>query len=995
MNQALDNFEIWVCKLFFEFVNWCNKIAFDYFAIINVLLIGIGLITFINIAVMIFKSKNKKISLFKIDKFIILKNNLVVDTLKIAIVIIAIITISSFIDFYKFKVIGIFFNQYITSTILFCIIWYIGRYKILNKFRNKYSNSEFDYLEMIHNYLLFLLFFSSLFGIKYIIVNILGIYIITEIIHYLNISNEFNIKDNEESLLYEVRKGQLIDFHNILNKKMDDNYAVALNGEWGSGKTVFLKEYMKKYDSENFYIYIKPLITDSIESLIGQISSQLTNILCENEFNLNRKKLIKKYFNEIVKILGEKSKFSFNGLFEFDNYEDTYIDLKNKIQKNIDELKKVTEKKIIFIVDDFDRINEDNQETILDFIKEIVDFNNTITVFAFDWKKINGNKKINHEYLEKFVSYEIYLARISYKDILDEYGKNKIFNNLKEDSFIYNIAVEVEKIIYDEYSRLNKVKNEIADELKVLSKKPNDVKEDDYKSIINLQYKYMLKLIYNLNNSRRVITFLENINNTIKNLENKKYNTLEEEKISKLEISNLIYIMNFLKVFDNDIFMEIIEYESIEKYQDKLDSHSTRNSLTNLVRHMNNEKIVPINYDEESIAREGKMLYIKEVMTQKTKNFLNSSEIEIIKREKSKIFRDLFIDYNLIDNELNFSSKSEDRIKKLDELSNDININLLESDEHIFEQLQMYMKDILYEYKSNVIEKRLRLFLEYCVGKLINTNKLTVIDYLGLLESRNTYNAQKYIYLFERIFFENIDMDYKISKSYEKEISLRIYFIDELIRTDYIDVILNWVEAIVNKNMNLKEKTNYLLSAGSKNDFLYRINCILKDIDLSEINNLQGLHELLKNQTEIILKDKELVVLDVEKLNLLLEQFIKQESELENFKNRLKELCSKNYEERDIYTINYDDLIKYIINYEIPKNDNDIRKFYYSILKLREWEYQNLNNISTDNYSALIKNCVKIFELIKENELFNNWEKVKLSVNIQWLIDNYRKEESE
>lgn len=997
MNQKLDNFEIWICTSLLDFVNWCNEIAYDYFAIINIVVLIVGIFTFAKIMKIIFKSK--KTNLFKIDKFIVLKNNLAVDTLKIAIIIIATMTIASFIDFYKFKVIGMFFNQYLLITILFCIIWYIGKYKISHKFRNKYSNSESDYLELIHNYLLFLLLFSSLFGVKYIIINIIGTYIITEIIHCLNISNELGIKNKEESHLYDVRKGQLIDFHNILNKKIDDNYAVALNGEWGSGKTLFLKEYMKKYDNENFYIYIKPLITDSIESLIGQISSQLTNILYANGFNLNGKKLIKKYFNEIVKILGEKSKFSFNSIFEFGNYEDTYIDLKNKIQKNIDELKKVTEKKIIFIVDDFDRINEDNQETILDFIKEIVDFNNTITIFAFDYKKINKNDKINHEYLEKFVSEERYLAQISYKEILD-YHIKEIFYEINENSIIYDIASEIKEIIYSEYNRFNKVKKEIIEEISFQNKKPEDTTEIDYNKIVTSQNKYWSKLLNKLDNSRRVISFVNNVNNVLKILERKKsYYNINKEVIYKLNLSKLIYIINFIKIFDNDTFIEVIKYGGIEEYIEQLNLHRKRAFKDLFINNTDNKKQMKF-YDEESINLEAKKKYINSIVDNTLEVSLYNQESEIIRREKFKIIRDLFIDYNLENSGIDFDSENKKLVEKIDELKSDTNALIFNENSNIDEQMNAYIRAILDSYEDERIKERLEKFTEYCI-KLINTRKELVFNsYVMMISNRRHYGINEYIVIFIEAILKYLDNEYEMSKTDKNNILQYIEEALEYIANKYFSIFGFYLEIITNGKLKYTSINEQLYKFTDCNNLLSIINSLLKENCMEIVENYRELYKYF-NKKVLEKNNKKINIICIDELNAKFKEFLNQKDKIEELSKLLEPKIKVDYSKIDIKQIKFEEIIDFIqaIKEKITEDklkqftkeywDNFSRSIYY----IKEHWNSEMSTIESKNANEIIDTCIFLFNYIKENKIYDDMHIIELSLNMQWLIDNYKQEE--
>lgn len=983
MNEVFDKFEKMLCNLFYRCLDFSNFIVFKYFRIIEMIFIIIALI----ISFFIYE-KNRERKIYNKEYLLY---HLKINGIKSIIIITTSVIIANFINLYRYKVISYFFNKYMLMTILLAFTYYLIKYRPFKNSDDRLYNSEILYCKFINSYNYFILIFSSLFGTRYILMNLIGVFIVEEWIFYLQLIKDKSEDENSSEKLYKVREKQLLDFENILNKKTDENYAVALNGEWGSGKTTFLTTYMKRNKNDKFFIYIKPMVTDNMLSLLQQISGQLNNIMVTNGFDVGINKVIKSYYDAILKVIGEESKFSFNELLNIDKHKDTYLDLKEQLQNNINELYVKTQKKIIFIVDDFDRISEDKQETILDFIKEIINFKNTITVFAFDYKKVNRNKKINHEYLEKFVSYEVDLVKVNINEIINNNIEN-IGNKLKiNNKNMLNICEDMRKIIVTEFHRFEIIQNEINEpHVKI----PEDVKEEDYKKIIEMEKEKWSDLIKRTKNSRRMKQFFDNINLTLDVLNRKDY-IFNETDLGMLNLSDILFVMNFLKVFDKDIFLKIIEFRSIDDYiifwKEKCSFYDN-----NYIYKIMNKEPVKKDYDEESIHAEVEKWYIENI-TQNVFKPLNSNiNSEALKAAKVRIINDLFIDYNVDDKKIKICTLNEELLIKIDKAMDNENEILFDENIDILEQLRKYEGAIFSSSDISRTKERIKFFGKKN-AKLFIEGKISILNCFSYFIQSKSID---YVILYCKILVDNLPEYIEV---YKQDKSTIVYHINEVKENNMRKYYTNFVYIIMllsgkNNKFLLNEIYNQFYGFfDEKNVFNKIINIMNKNQMCNEnIVNFEQLVDFMKNSikqkydhsNDIFLINKVVTNLDV---------FIYNKHYLENLIEILNRKLVIYRKFINIKEMKINELIEFIISLSEKKlidnvdADNFGCALFWTINKLEEKDDNHM--IYTKN--EIIDSCKKLYNYIYQNKLVADDIIIADSANIQWLIDNYQEEEDE
>lgn len=200
-----------------------------------------------------------------------------------------------------------------------------------------------------------------------------------------------------------------------LDNEFSDIYkCVLIKGEWGIGKTYFLR---KKYLCDKKYIYISLFGLDSIEEIKIEIYSKLNKVLNFIKNGINRMK-------------GSSINLPFTSI--------SIPYLENDIEKAIE--KKCKKEKFIIVIDDLERKSSNiKMEAILGIIESISNIKNSlIIVVANENKIIEKEKSIYFNFSEKVIQ-KIYNV--------DRYSYTAINTILKNSIDAIDIDKELKKII--------------------------------------------------------------------------------------------------------------------------------------------------------------------------------------------------------------------------------------------------------------------------------------------------------------------------------------------------------------------------------------------------------------------------------------------------------------------------------------------------------------------------------------------------------------------
>ena len=359
----------------------------------------------------------------------------------------------------------------------------------------------------------------------------------------------------------------------IKSYKNEDSLTIGIVGKWGSRKTSFINMVLENFEENDDYIIIKfnPWNISSRKQLISDFFLQLSN------------NIEKKGSNEIIgavgKSLGTLSKF-FKPLgfipplsvlstigditekaSEFINeyVESEKEDLKS-LKDNINNKLTNLNKKIIIVIDDIDRLCDEEIREIFQLVKSIADFKNTIYILSYDREivtkaldKTQQGKR--EEYLEKIVQVPLVLPYISKNDL------DKIFINRL--NIIINIPDEeydnsyFSEIYYNGLAENFENLRDIERYMNVFSLGINLAREElninDYIVITLIKvfepdlYEYIknnkeyfsgTKFDEFLNKDKKeILTELERIYEKLKKLEKRKIKRLMEVVFPKLEVT--------------------------------------------------------------------------------------------------------------------------------------------------------------------------------------------------------------------------------------------------------------------------------------------------------------------------------------------------------------------------------------------------------------------------------------------------------------------------
>lgn len=197
------------------------------------------------------------------------------------------------------------------------------------------------------------------------------------------------------------------------------NYAVMINGDWGSGKTFFVKNYINNHNDKEKFLYVSLYGIKNLDEISKDIYAQ---ILRKNSLFA---KTIGKLKGEKVSVLG-----NVGGRIAIDLCKSKGIDVDGitNIYKNLVDLNKY-----IFVFDDLER-NSIGMNEILGYINNLVEHSEIKAVI------IANESKIDHM-LYKEIKEKLIANTIIYEPNINDIFKI-IINGLQENEDIKNSLIK-------------------------------------------------------------------------------------------------------------------------------------------------------------------------------------------------------------------------------------------------------------------------------------------------------------------------------------------------------------------------------------------------------------------------------------------------------------------------------------------------------------------------------------------------------------------------
>ena len=226
----------------------------------------------------------------------------------------------------------------------------------------------------------------------------------------------------------------------IIQKSDNEPISICVSGAWGTGKTSIIngaveklkepKENCGKYE----FVYINALELDTLKSLFTYFFAQIKRCLKSRGVYVGFGSEYKRYIAaaaEAVTGVSLSTTLSRGLGVETEDYRDWKKQLSMLVSNALE-----PNGKIVVIVDDIERCNEEKAKSFIFFIKEVATMSNCAAVFLTDYEHLGrvykaDQRENNNEYLfyEKFFNYRIDLPKISYPEMMEFYEKNLCYLN--------------------------------------------------------------------------------------------------------------------------------------------------------------------------------------------------------------------------------------------------------------------------------------------------------------------------------------------------------------------------------------------------------------------------------------------------------------------------------------------------------------------------------------------------------------------------------------
>ncbi|WP_418180777.1 P-loop NTPase fold protein [Aliarcobacter lanthieri] len=462
-----------------------------------------------------------------------------------------------------------------------------------------------------------------------------------------------NLSPDSEFKNYDSEK--VVGVKNIINSHNDDTFfSLALIGDWGSGKSSFLKRLKKEIEDKdkdkNIVIYLNVWELEHIQNILEEIKKEFDNIvfrLSLIEWILYHTKsiLVKNYFSLLSKYFVENS---ININLPFSSTIKDSKDDYNKLLKRV-----LQDKKIVLMLDELDRLeSKEDVLNIFKIIRYLTSFDKVFTITGVDMNNL-PKKGITLDYTHKIFNSKYVIPKITRSELLTfiiKKGSEQQSDFISPEEFRNILNTNISSInlcLIDFITTYREAKSILNDTYMFCnSLRDNPSFKEDWKKFLNFKLVLVLSILKSINlefylkfmNLEDDIKIKIMMYNTIKKNDKKLNNNISSiDKITQDEIDEflkykkLFYIFdifdNRIETLDEPLYIyihhNIYPYNFTEKdYEDFLNNDSSidnkfkflnsiiENGISNKFYYKNRFSILLIKriYEEQDQAKRKKLI---------------------------------------------------------------------------------------------------------------------------------------------------------------------------------------------------------------------------------------------------------------------------------------------------------------------------------------------------------------------------------------------------
>lgn len=250
-------------------------------------------------------------------------------------------------------------------------------------------------------------------------------------------SQEPILLKDEEANYDLLGRNQIINYiYQAVKKiKTDKRFVISLEGKWGSGKSTILNGVKEKLKEDK-----NTVILDAFDPSLYNDKT----VMLENMFGyLMKRSGIKFNTLDLRKTIKEFPKLFFKseGVTNFFLKSESI----ENIRVQINDFLKASGKKYVFIIDNIDRVDNENILSVFKFVSSVLNFDNVIYILSFDNEKVKKafetDSGVDYSYLKKIINLPIRIPeiqterlqnvyKVSLKNICRAYNQEKLSEEL-------------------------------------------------------------------------------------------------------------------------------------------------------------------------------------------------------------------------------------------------------------------------------------------------------------------------------------------------------------------------------------------------------------------------------------------------------------------------------------------------------------------------------------------------------------------------------------